>query len=290
MNHRQVIFRFLFPSDQDAAKAIHPAMGSLHHPTTRLEAGLSFDRLRFLTACLDVGRITELLDQIAHRVIVITFVQAHPLRMASAGLGAFDRNTLQRRLDQLAVMPIGAVNRQANRYAAGFRQQTAINAFFGPIRGIGAGFFPRPAGLLSSRRPSTATTSRCLLIYRNLPKPIPTASKTPRPGSILETASGPCCWNTSPFRLTRSIGNRFAGRKRFRPWPDGPAPGADRRRNDGCSYALAAMALFFAIICPKSCTDSSFFASSSLNPFKSILAFVCIGYSGVIRIGSKYDV
>jgi len=286
MNQSQVIFRFLFPSGQDTAESVHPAMGPLHHPTTRLEAGLSFDRLRFLAAGLDMGRITELSDQISHRVIIITFVQTHPLWILFVGLGTLDRNTLQRRLNQFAVMPIGAVNRQANGYATGFGQQTALNAFFGPIRRIRAGFFPRPAGLWSSRRPSTATTSRCLSIHRNLPKPFPTASKTPQPGSILETVSERCCWNKSPFRLMRSIGNRFAGRKRFRPWLCGPAPWAARRQNDGCSYALAVTALFFAIVRPKSYIGSLFFASSSLNPFKSILAFEYIGYSGVIRIGS----
>jgi len=286
MNQSQVIFRFLFPSGQDAAESVHPAMGPLHHPTTRLKAGLSFDRLRFLAARLDVGRITELPDQISHRVIIITFVQTHSLWILLVGLGTLDRNTLQRRFHQFAIMPIGAINRQANRYAMGFCQQTPFNSFFGPIRRIGACFFPRPAGLWSWLRPWIAMTSRCLLIHRNLLGSFPTASGILPPGSTLETVSGRCCWNKYPFRLRRSIDSRFAGRKRFRPWPSGPAPWAGRRQNDEYSCALAVTTLFFAIIRPKSYTGSSCFASSSLNPFKSILAFECIGYSGVIRIGS----
>ena len=287
MNQSQVIFRFLFPSRQDTAEAIHPAMSPLHHPTTRFETGLSFDRLRFLTARLDVGRITEFLDQITHRVIVIPFVQTHTLRMPSAGFGTFDWNTLQRRFDQLAIMSISAINRQANGYATSLRKQTALNAFLGPIRRIGAGFFPRPAELWSWRRPWTAKTNRCLSIHRNPPKPFPTASGTRQLGSTLENASGQCCWNKYPFRLRRSIDNRFAGRKRFRPSLYGPAPWADRRQTDAYSYAWAVTALFVPISRPKSYTGSSFFASSSLNPFKSILAFEYIGHSGVIRIGSK---
>jgi len=286
MNQSQVILRFLFPSRQDAAEAVHPAVSSLHNPAACLETGLSFDRLSFFTTRLDVGRIAELLYQITHRVIVITFIQAHTLWMSSAGLGAFDRNTLQSRLHQLAIMPIGAINRQANRYATGFCQQTALNAFFGPICGIGAGFFPRRAGLLSSRHPWIAKTNRSLSIHHNLPKPFPIASGIRRLVSTLETVSGRCCWNKYPFHSTRSIDNRFAGRKRFRPWPCGRAPWADHHQNDGYSYALAVTALFPPITGPKSYTCLLFFAFSSLNPFKSILAFEYIGSSGVIRIGS----
>jgi hypothetical protein len=47
------------------------------------------------------------------------------------------------------------------------------------------------------------------------------------------------------------------------------------------------MARAFPIIGLKSCICSLFSIFSSLNPFKGTIAFDYIGYSGVIRIGSK---
>ncbi len=146
MKHSQIILRFLFPTRQDAAKPVHPAMGPLHNPTTSLEACLSFDSLSFLSACFYVGRIAKLLYQITHRVIIITFVQAHTLRISLAGFGTFYRNTIQRSFNQLAIMPIGSINGQPNRHTGCVGKQTAFNAFFGPVRRVWAGFSPPPSG------------------------------------------------------------------------------------------------------------------------------------------------
>ena len=287
MNQSQVILRFLFPSSQDAAEAIHPTVGPLHNPATSLEACLSFDSLSFLTACFYVGRIAKLLYQITHRVIIITFVQTHTLRISLAGLGTLYRNTLQSSIDQFAIMPIRSINHQTNRYAIGFSKQTSFDAFFGPIRRVWAGFFPHLMGLWSWLRPWIAKTNRCLSIRRSLPRPFPRVPGTRLRGTTLETASGLCYWNKYRSRLGHSIDNRFAAQKIFRPSPFDPTLWACRRQNGAYSYVLAVKSRFFSIIRPKSYTCSLFSGCSSLNPFKGTIAFEYIGNSGVIRIGSK---
>ncbi len=136
MKQGQIILRFLFPSRQDAAKAVHPTVGSLHHPAASPEAGLTFDGLGFFASGFDMGRVSKLLDQIAHRIIIVAFVQAKALAGFLRGFWTFQRNTLQRVLDQLAIVSVGTVNRQANGDPVGLSQQTSFNAFFGPVRRI----------------------------------------------------------------------------------------------------------------------------------------------------------
>jgi len=285
MKQRQIISRFLFPSRQYAAKAIHPAMRPLYHPAASLESSLMFNRLCFFATRTNMSRIAKLFGQVSYLTRIITFIKAHTLFFPLRRLRSFYRNTFYRRPGHFAIMAIRTINRQANRHPRTFRQQTPFNAFFGPVRRVWAGFFPHRAGLWSWHHPSIARTSQSLSIHRSLPRPSSRVSGIHPLGSILEIASGRYCWNKYQFRSTHSIDNRFARRKISRPWLCDPARGAARRQNDGYSYALATTALFFAIIHLKSYTYSLFFAFSSLNPFKSILAFVYIGNSGVIRIG-----
>ena len=286
MKQGQIVFRFLFPSRQYAPKPIHPAMCPRYNPATSLETSLMLNRLCLFATRADMGHIAKLFYQVSYLTRVIAFIKAHSLLFPLGRLRSCYRNAFYRRLGHFAIMPIRPLNRQANRYTRAFCEQTAFNIFFGPVGGIGAGFFPRRGGPWSWRHPWIAKTNRSLSIHHNLSKPFPTACRTHRLWSILETASERYYWNKYPFRLTRSIGNRFSGRKRFRPWPCGLAPWADRRQNDGYSYAWATTALFFPIIRLKSYICSLFFACSSLNPFKGTTAFEYIGYSGVIRIGS----
>jgi hypothetical protein len=57
------------------------------------------------------------------------------------------RHTLQCRLHQLHVMAIGAFYYQPDRDARSLSQQTSLDAAFGAVAWIGAGFFPHPAAL-----------------------------------------------------------------------------------------------------------------------------------------------
>jgi len=262
-------------------------MRSFHNPSPSFETSLSFNGLGFFSSRTNMSCITKLFYQISDLARIITLIKTHTLGTSFSRLRPFHRNTFYCCLYHFAIMPIGTVNRQANRDAGCFGQQTAFNAFFSPVRRVWACFFPRPAGLLSWRHPSTAMTSQSLLTHHNFPEPLPRVSEKLRLLSTPEIVSGPYCWNKYRSHSMRSIGSRFAIRKIFRPLPCDPALLVCRRQSDVCLDALAATAQFFSITRLKFCICSLFSFFSSLNPFKGISAFEYIGHSGLIRIGSK---
>ncbi len=281
MKQSQKVFRFLFPPRQYPAKPVHPAMRPLHNPTPSFEAGFSFNSLCLLATRTNMSRITKLFYQLSYLARIITLIKTHTLGCSLCWLGALHWNTFYGRLYHFAIMTIGSVNRQANRYAGCFGEQTAFNAFFSPVRRIWACFFPRPAGPLSWRRPSIATTSLSLSVRHNPPEQAPKVSGIFRLWSTSETASGPYCSNKYPSHSRRSIDNRFAIQRRCRPLPCGPALWAFRRRNDGYSGVSATTARSFPITGLKFGIGSLLFVFLSLNPFKGTIAFEYIGNSGL---------
>ena len=60
MQHGLVIFGLLFPSGQDTAKAIHPAMSSLYDPATGFEVRV-FTRVRLLFTGLNIRLVAAAL-------------------------------------------------------------------------------------------------------------------------------------------------------------------------------------------------------------------------------------
>jgi hypothetical protein len=286
MKQRQIIFGFLFPTRQYAAKAVHPAMCPLYNPASSFEASLMFNSLHLLATRTYMSSIAKLFYQISYLTRVITFIQAHPLRNLLRGLRAFYWDTFYGRLCHFAVMPISSINRQANRYSGTLSKQTAFNTLFGPVRRVWAGFFPRQVGPLSWHHPSIAMTSQYLLTHHSLPEPFSRASEKLRLGSIAETASGLCCLSKYRFHSKRSIDNRFSVQKESRPLRCDLALSVGHRQNDEYSDVLVSMARSFPIIRLKSCIYFLLSVFSFLNPFKGIIAFDYIGYSWVIRIGS----
>ena len=271
---------------QDAAKPVHPAMCSLYDPASRFETSLMFNRLCFFAARANMSRIAKFFHQVSYLTRIIPFIKTHALFFSLSRLWPFYWNTFYRRLCQFAIMSICSVNRQATRDSGTVGQQTAFNAFFGPVRRVWAGFFPRPAGLWSWRHPSIATTSQSLSTHHNRPELWPTVSEKSQLLPISEIVSAPCCWNQYRFRSMHSIGSRFAIRKIFHPWLCDPVLSACRRRNGACLNAWVSTARFFPITHLKFYNGFLLFVFSSLNPFKGLIASDYISYSGVIRIGS----
>ena len=279
MKQRQIIFRFLFPPRQDAAKAVHPAMGSLHNPAAGFEAGLVLDRLCFFTPRTNMSGIAKFFQQVPYLTRIVSFVETHTLLFPFRRLRSFHRNTFYRGLCHFAIMAIGAINRQPHRNTVTFSQQAAFNAVFSPVRRVWACFFPRPAGLLSWRHPSIARTSQFLSVHHNR---VATASIVSRKRPLLpipESGNEPYCWNKYRFHSRRSTDSRFAVRKKSHPLPGDPALSACRRQSDGYSDVWVSMALSLPIIHLKFGIDSLFFVPSSLNPFKGIIASEYIGNS-----------
>jgi len=288
MKQGQIIFRFLFPTCQDAAKPVHPAVRSLYNPTTSFKTGLMFNRLCFFATRTNMSGITKFFYQISHLARIITFIKTHALFLPFSRLWSFYRNTFYSSFRHFAIMSISTINRQANRHSKTFSKQTAFNTFFGPVRRVWAGFFPLQAGPLSWRHPSTAMTSQYLLTHHNLLTPLSRVSEKFQLLPTPEIGSAPYCWNKYLFHSMHSIGSRFVIRKIFHPSLCGPVLSACRHQSDACLDALISMARFFSITRLKFYIGFLFFVFSSLNPFKGIIASDYIGYSGVIRIGSKF--
>lgn len=138
--------------------------------------------------------------------LVVPFVQTHALRLVVCRLRAFNDDTLQSRAHQFHVMPIGAIDRQADGYAVSFGQQAALDAIFASVSRVGAGFFSRPTGLWSSHRPCSGPsvglawppTAKAVLIHMHGQQRLQHGSQ-----SIRDTKASRClvvrCASTSPF-------------------------------------------------------------------------------------------
>src|SRR6516165_11953560 len=101
MEHAEVILHLLLPPDQDPPESVHPTMGPFDQPATGLETRFSLQRLRLLAARPHMRREPEFLHQLPGVIIVVTLVQAHPLRLLLRRFGTLPGDALQRRLDQL---------------------------------------------------------------------------------------------------------------------------------------------------------------------------------------------
>lgn len=89
-------------------------------------------------------------------------------------------------------MAIGSVDRDADWHSSGVGQHRAIDAQLASIGRVVPRFFPRPAGLSSSLRPSTATTNRSPLANRIAAIQPPRIVGTPRHVPHIETIDALC--------------------------------------------------------------------------------------------------
>ena len=111
MKQGQIIFWLFVPPNEQAAKAVHPRMTAFRHPTPRFEARFSLDGLSFFPARANMGRKAELMQDVAHLIIVIAFIQTYPLRLVLGRLGMLEDDALDRRTQQLHIVTIGARQR-----------------------------------------------------------------------------------------------------------------------------------------------------------------------------------
>jgi hypothetical protein len=85
---------------------------------------------------------TERAQQRPHLVVIVAFVQTHPLRLGFAWLRPLNDDTLQRRSYPFHIVPIGAIHRQTDPNAMPPGQQTPFRALFAAISRIVSVFFP----------------------------------------------------------------------------------------------------------------------------------------------------
>ena len=143
MEHGEVVFTFLFPSDEQPAEAVEPAVGALDHPAAGLDAVFALGG-GLLAAASDVGGKTQLVKEDAHGVGIVGLVHAHPLGPILGGIGPFDGNAGEGRLDQGHIVPVGAGDGNAEGQAGGLGHQAAVDTLLVSIGWISTGFFPPP--------------------------------------------------------------------------------------------------------------------------------------------------
>src|SRR5437016_813359 len=233
MQHRDVVLSLFLPAYEDSTKPIHPAVGALHDPAARLEPSALLDQLGFLSSGADVSREMKLLQKVTDLVVVVPLVHADVLRLLRRGLGLPDRNAVDRFFDHFEVVAVGSVDSQSNRYTRSFSEQTALDAVFGAIRRIRAGFFPRREVPCSSRHPSTAKPSRCLRVCRSSAGLASRSSRRLPLRTTSETSGGPKNSCRCPSHSVRSTDIRSATRRGWRSWRHGQIPVVDDTRAGG---------------------------------------------------------
>src|SRR5215212_5603733 len=228
MEHRQIVHRFLFPTDQDPPETVQPTVRPFHHPTPRLVARFPLDRLRFFPTAANVGGVAELEQQVPHFLVIIALIQAQSLRLLGGWFRTRDRDALQGRLRQFEVVAVRPVHDQAQRDATPVGEQAALHPPLRPIGGIGTGFFPRPRAPWSSPRPWPATPSRCRRVLRSLTSRLPTSGRRRRPRPTPGSGDGHYYWSRCRWRSGHSIGSQSAARREWR-----SSPGAGRPADCG---------------------------------------------------------
>lgn len=104
MEHGEVGVGAFLPAGEDAAEAVEPGVGAFDDPAAGAEAGLAFERLRFLAAAADVRRERELVGEFADLVVVVGGVEAQPVRELWRRLGPLDRDAFERVAGELVIV------------------------------------------------------------------------------------------------------------------------------------------------------------------------------------------
>src|SRR5262245_59679826 len=227
MQKTQVIAHFLIPPNQHAPKPVHPTMSALYDPPPSFELRLLLQGLGLFTSRTDVGREAKLDQEVPHLLIVVAFVQAHPLGSVGARIGPLDRDALDGLACQLEIIAIGAVYCEADRHPIPVGEDAALGPDLAAVRGVLAHLFPPQGELGSSPHPSQAMPSQSLA-ERHIPRgPVPTTPRRRRPPSTLGNGDGQHCASRAPWRPEHPTGSRYAGRRRWHPWPCDHRHGAD---------------------------------------------------------------
>src|SRR6266487_6021364 len=126
----------LVVTHQDGSALRQPAEGALDHPAARLVAGRAWAWLLQLAHALNVRRVLMLGNHFLALGVVVAFVQAKMLRIFSRRLRPIHDDGLDGILQELVIVDIGTVNRDAERTALLVDDQTAFDTVFPAIRGV----------------------------------------------------------------------------------------------------------------------------------------------------------
>ncbi len=145
---------------------------------------------------------------------IVAFVETDVLLLAAGRLRAFDRNAVEGGWQEFDVVRVRAAYLNAQGNATSVSEQRPLDSQFATIGRVFPGFFPHPEATLSSLRPHSASSTRCLLARRT-PATLPSTACGIRPRRpIVESNDVTCCPKQTRVALL-SIGSPCATRKRF---------------------------------------------------------------------------
>jgi hypothetical protein len=150
-------------------------------------------------------------------ILVIARIQTHPLRVRRGWFWTLHHQTRHGHAHQRHIMPIGALNREADWDPMSLCQQAAFDTGLAPVGGIGPGFFPRPAVLWSVPHPSPANPTRSHTAHQTAGLPLAIISEKPRLPPRLETDRAPSNAHTAPSGPGLATGTRSARHRRWHP-------------------------------------------------------------------------
>src|SRR6266700_3321767 len=81
MEQRQIVRWLLVPTDEQTAKAIHPGVRSFHDEASRFEPSFPLDLFVLFPTRSDMSGEAEVMKDVAHFLVIVSLVQAHPLRL-----------------------------------------------------------------------------------------------------------------------------------------------------------------------------------------------------------------
>ena len=213
MEHRDIGIGTLLPADEDSTESVHPAVGSLDDPASCSKSSTPLDALGLFAAGSDVSGESKFADKITDLAVVVAFIEAEPLRRCRCRSRPLDNDVLDRLTRELEVVDVRAGDGEPKGNALRLRQHAAFGAELGPVRWVGPGFFPLRAVLSTSRRPSTASPSRCRQTRRSCAALGSTPFQKPCLRSTRRSAGAPTSSCRSPWRSKRSTDSRSAARK-----------------------------------------------------------------------------
>src|SRR5262245_23436436 len=240
MQKGQIVFRLFVPTYQDAPKAVQPRMSPLDDPAPSLLARVVFERLRFRATRPNMGREPKLLQDIAHFLIVIAFVEAQALGVRLRGRRAFGDEAVERSPDQFHVMPVGARHCQPNGHPVALGQQAALDPAFGAIGGIRAGFFPPQVVPWSWHHPCSASPTRCPGARQTGPRPLARVSRRRPQRPTPDTGHGPWIWHITRSDSGPPTGSRCGARKKWHRHSGDPVRADGHRQSGGYSLVRGA--------------------------------------------------
>lgn len=214
MKHRFVVCRLLFPADENPPEAVYPRCNTLDHPSSRAAATSAFRRL-FLAARLDVGTIAASASFMSKRGRVIPLVAAKMLRTTRRWARSANGKVIERGAKEPLVMRIRAGDCYTQRHASTIGQHRPLDAQLAPIGRIFPGFFPRPREPWWSSHRDFATSIGCLGGHHTVAADTSRACGTDDVAPIPESNGAANCRSRIPAALP-SIGNQFAGRRKYR--------------------------------------------------------------------------